>query len=254
VTATDERQIPARQVPRRRLVRKVAVEVAVVFAFVVFYKAGRLLSGKDRDQAFDNARTLLDVERWLHLPREQSLQDLVLRSDVVTQFCNVFYAQVSFPATLGGLLWLLLFRPRAYPWGKWAFMIASTASLFVFYFWPMAPPRMLPELGFVDTGALFGQSAYGSPTADKISNQFAAMPSLHCGWALIIAVVFIVSGRTRWRWLWVLHPLTTFLVVAATSNHYWLDGVVGWAICGAALWGARGLYRRVDPPSEGFTA
>jgi hypothetical protein len=219
----------------RPRIRKVLLEIAVVFAFVVFYKAVRLLGGHDRGEAFRHAHDVVDLEHRLHLPHEQSLQHLVRHSDWVTQFCNVFYAQVSFPATLGGLLWLLLLRPRAYPWAKWSFIVASTVALPLMIFYPLAPPRMLPELGFIDTGALFGQSAYGNPTADRISNQFAAMPSLHCGWALIIATVFFASGRTRWRWLWWLHPAMTFLVVAATSNHYWLDGVVGWALCGGAL-------------------
>jgi hypothetical protein len=228
----------------------VPVEVLVVFAFVVFYKAGRLLGGHDESHAFRNAHDIVDLERWLHLPTEQHLSTFILHNDAVTRVVNFFYAQVSFPATLGGLLWLLVFRPRAYPWAKWAFFAASTLALPIFFFYPLAPPRMLPELGFIDTGALFGQSAYGNPAADKISNQFAAMPSLHCGWALIIAVVFLASGRTRWRWLWVLHPAVTFLVVAATSNHYWLDGIVGFALCGSCLWFTRGLFRRpAEPPS-----
>jgi hypothetical protein len=66
---------------------------------------------------------------------------------------------------------------------------------------------------------------YGPPTTDHLSNQFAAMPSLHFGWALMVAVGLIAATRSRWRWLWLLHPLTTLTVIVGTANHYWLDSV-----------------------------
>jgi membrane-associated phospholipid phosphatase len=78
----------------------------------------------------------------------------------------------------------------------------------------------------VDTGALFGPSVYGSPEARTLSNQYAAMPSLHVGWALVLAIVLIAATRTRWRWLWLAHPILTASVVVLTGNHYWLDILV----------------------------
>jgi hypothetical protein len=89
---------------------------------------------------------------------------------------------------------------------------------------PLAPPRMMQ--GWVDTGALYGHSVYGPATGDGITNQFAAMPSLHVGWAFLISAFLIRSSRRRWRWAWAVHPLLTFAVVVVTANHYWLDGLV----------------------------
>jgi hypothetical protein len=101
---------------------------------------------------------------------------------------------------------------------------------------------MLPQLGWVDTGIKFGQSVYG-PTSDSgMANQFAAMPSLHVGWAAMVAIAMIMVTRSRWRWLWIAHPVVTFAVVVLTANHYWLDGLVALtllACCLPILLGAR---------------
>ena len=89
---------------------------------------------------------------------------------------------------------------------------------------------MLPRLGFVDTGLRFGQSVYGPRGHDHLANEFAAMPSLHVGWAVLLAVAVIVTFRTPWRWLAVVHPVVTALVVVVTANHFWLDGLAGTAL------------------------
>jgi hypothetical protein len=89
---------------------------------------------------------------------------------------------------------------------------------------PLAPPRMLTDVGFIDTAAAYGPSVYGPPASDSLANQYAAMPSLHVGWAVLVAAGLIAATRSRWRWLWLLHPIVTALVVAGTGNHYWIDG------------------------------
>ena len=76
---------------------------------------------------------------------------------------------------------------------------------------PVTPPRLLTSLGMVDTGHAGGMSIYQAPVLGSMSNEYAAMPSLHVGWALLIAVVLIAACRTRWRWLWLLHPLATLV-------------------------------------------
>ena len=104
-----------------------------------------------------------------------------------------------------------------------------------------------PTLGFVDTGALFGPNVYGPPEGGSIANQFAAMPSLHIGWATLVAIGLIVATRSRWRWLWLAHPIITILVVVGTANHWWLDGIVALVLLAGALAVSVGLDRvRVD--------
>ena len=108
----------------------------------------------------------------------------------------------------------------------------TAAALAVHLLFPLAPPRMLTDVGMVDTGRLFGPAVYGSPTADTLTNQYAAMPSLHVAWALAVAIALIGATTGRWRWLWLAHPALTLLVVVVTGNHYWLDAIVATALLG----------------------
>jgi hypothetical protein len=89
---------------------------------------------------------------------------------------------------------------------------------------------MLPHLGFVDTLAEYGPRIYSTDPRRSVANQFAAMPSLHFGWALIAAWCVAGTVRNRWtRLLWV-HPFLTLVAITATANHYWLDSIVAGAI------------------------
>jgi uncharacterized membrane protein len=97
--------------------------------------------------------------------------------------------------------------------------------------YPLAPPRMVPGLGFVDTVAQFGPTVYssGSVTADE-ANRLAAMPSLHAGWALLVAIAVVSASRHPWRWWVMLHPALMTLTIIATANHWWLDAVFGFSL------------------------
>jgi hypothetical protein len=106
---------------------------------------------------------------------------------------------------------------------------------------------MVPAFGLVDTGRLVGPSPYGDVDTQGLANQFAAMPSLHVGWALVIAVGLITVGRGRRRWLWLAHPAATLFVVVSTANHYWLDGIVAVTLLAVALF----LIRAPAPGSLG---
>ena len=112
-------------------------------------------------------------------------------------------------------------------------MVLFTGVSLLIQFIPVAPPRMLTGTGLVDTAALYGQSVYGSLGID--ADQFSAMPSVHVGWALIVAIAVITASRSRWRWLAVLYPAVTTLVVVATANHFWLDGVAAAVLVVAAM-------------------
>jgi hypothetical protein len=111
----------------------------------------------------------------------------------------------------------------------------TAAALVLHLLFPLAPPRMLAATGLVDTARVYGPSVYGDPAADSLSNQFAAMPSLHFGWALMVAIGLIAATRSRWRWLWPAHPMLTLLVIVGTANHYWLDAMAAAALLGLAL-------------------
>ena len=210
-------------------------ELALVVALFLAYKLGRVLIQGHVATAFDNAARVMDLERALHLPQEVSLQRIVLPHETLMHVANSYYAYVHFPATIAFLLFMYLRRPTHYRWARRAMAGLTGAALLVHVLLPLAPPRMLASLGMVDTGRVFGPGVYGNVATDTMTNQYAAMPSLHFGWALAVAIGLISVTRGHWRWVWLLHPLATLAVVVVTGNHYWLDAVVAGGLLAVVL-------------------
>jgi hypothetical protein len=209
-------------------------EVALVAVLFLGYKAGRALAAGRVGLADANADRVWGFERWIRLPGEEAVQDFLLHSDVAVRVVNAFYAWVHFPAAAVFLVWLYLRRPADYVLGRRMLAAVTAAALVVHVVFPLAPPRLTSGLGFVDTAARLGPAVYGSPVTDKISNQYAAMPSLHVGWALVVALVLMRGTSSRWRLAWLAYPVTTILVVVGTANHYWLDAFAAAVLVGVA--------------------
>ncbi|WP_254909925.1 phosphatase PAP2 family protein [Micromonospora sp. NBS 11-29] len=185
--------------------------------------------------ALANGERIWWLERMLHLPDEALVQAPLLLHDLPVRMANCYYAYVHFPATVLCLVWLYLRRPAHYLRLRRALAVL-TAAAFVLHVWiPLAPPRLTALTHMVDTGRQYGPTVYGPPESDQLSNQYAAMPSLHVGWALAVAVALMAVTAGWRRWLWLAHPLITALVVVATGNHYWLDGVVAALLLGLIL-------------------
>ncbi|MFI6265347.1 phosphatase PAP2 family protein [Micromonospora sp. NPDC051006] len=210
-------------------------ELLIVAALFLAYKIGRLLVVGDLPTAYAHATHVWALERAWGLPDEATLQRSVLSHDGLVRAANRYYASVHFPATGALLLFTYLSRPALYRWARTLLAALSGVGFAIQALIPLAPPRLLSATGVLDTGRVVGPSAYGDPATDTLSNQYAAMPSLHVGWATVVAVVLIAAGRTRWRWLWLLHPLLTLAVVVITGNHYWLDAAAALALLGAIL-------------------
>jgi PAP2 superfamily len=215
---------PVRVRRRRSTAWRVGREILLLAILFGIYNLGRYISAKHAGSAFVHADEVLRFEHWLGLPRESSVQHAALGVPQLVRAANWYYAGVHFPLTAVVLLWLLIRRPAEYARARWALASLTGLALVGHLAFPLAPPRMMP--GFVDTGIVFGQSVYGPSTDSGVANQFAAMPSLHVGWAFLVAVILVRTTRSRWRWLWFAHPLVTFAVVVTTANHYWLDGLV----------------------------
>ncbi|WP_257005042.1 phosphatase PAP2 family protein [Streptomyces sp. Tue6028] len=211
-------------------------ELLLVVGLFVVYKVGRQLATGHTAEAFRNAGHVWDLERAVHLPGEGAVQGALLHSDTLVHLANTYYATVHFPATAAFLIWLYLRRPVHYVWARRILAAVTAAALVGHLAFPLAPPRLLDAAGLVDTGQVYGPTVYGAhPATDSMANQFAAMPSLHFGWALMVAIGLIAATRSRWRGLWLLHPLLTLLVIVGTANHYWLDSIVATALLGGAL-------------------
>ncbi len=217
---------------RRRLLRE-AVLLALLWGA---YSVGRLIAAQHTGHAFFHADEVWSVERGLQLPNEAHLQTWLLQWPLSIRAANSYYAWVHFPATVACLAWLFVRRPRHYLWFRRVLASITAAALMIHLIYPLAPPRMLPQHGFVDAGVRFGQSVYGPVAGSNgLANQFAAMPSLHVGWALAVALALAAATSGKLRVLWFAHPAITFVVVVVTANHFWLDGLVSATLVAVAV-------------------
>jgi hypothetical protein len=222
--------------PRNRGVRyalSFARETAVVLGLYALWQFAGTLSLLKVNGAVSRGRWIFHFERRLHLPSELSVQHLVLKSSLLTQSLNVFYATVHFPAMITFLIWMFVRHRDRYPQVRNTMVIVTGAALAIQLI-PVAPPRLTPGLGFVDTAALFHQSVYaavGTPGPDQLS----AMPSVHVAWSMLVALGVILFSTSRRRWWIVAHPIITVTAVVATGNHWWFDGIVAVQLIGVGI-------------------
>lgn len=255
-------------------------EVLLIGAFYMIYTFSRNRFGSARlgdskpTQAFDNARSLIRFEQALGLYHERAIQQFFLSSRWFIWLWNVFYGTFHFIVTIGLFVWMYL---RARPmFTKWRNAILATTALALvgFSLFPVMPPRLLDNtsryggaaieaernidpFGFHDTLVeVGGLWSFSSGTMSKLSNQYAAMPSLHCGWATWCALVGWRLTRRRWaRALLVIYPFLTLFCIVVTGNHYWIDGLGGLATLGIGfaighyfdVWNDARLARRSAP-------
>ncbi len=210
----------------------IAEETARVLVLYSLWQFSRAKAITKVAGAMENGRWLWRLEQSLHLPSELALQQAFFSHRLVMQFLNIYYATMHVPVMGGVLVWLFWrYRDRYVTVRNvLAMTIAGCVTIQLI---PLAPPRLLPDLGFVDAGLAYGQSVYGTG-GSGISNQLAAMPSQHYAWSFLAAIAIIQISRSRWRWLALLHPMLTALAVTVTANHWWLDGVVAAMVMGVA--------------------
>lgn len=217
-----------------RVVVAVGQVVLMVGLWMVYLLGRHLFEGSER-VAHAHADDVWSLERTLRLPSEARLQDWVLNSDAAVRVVNAIYQYVHFPVMFGTLVLLYVRRRDVYRWFRNVAILTTGLALVGHITYPLAPPRLEPGLGMVDTGREFGQSTYSGKPGTGFTNQLAAMPSMHVAWAALIAIAVIVCLRSRWRWLAPLYAVTILIVVVVTGNHYWLDGIVGLALLAIAM-------------------
>jgi membrane-associated phospholipid phosphatase len=218
---------------RRLLLGRGPRELASVLLVTLAYFLTRgLVRGREAD-AFRHANELLQLERLLHIDWERPIQALALSQGWLLDFVNQYYLVGHLPVLIGVALWLFFWRPQSYSWFRNAFILSAIIGLIIYVWLPMAPPRFLP--GFTDTMKLYGFDVDGS-AAGPFYNPYAAMPSLHTGWAILAGVAIFANTRHWWgKLLGVLLPALMVLSVIMTGNHYILDAVVGAAVTALAL-------------------
>jgi hypothetical protein len=251
-------------------------EALIVSVFYAIYSWTRNQFGSNKiaadgvpEQAFTNAERVIHLQRWLGLYHEESIQEVFLPYHGFIQFWNTFYGTAHFFVTVA--VFVLLFVKRRDVFPQWRNTLAAMTALAIigFAWFPLMPPRLLDEpcpaqvetefggacipsdlrgengFGFVDTLAEYGGPwSFDSETVASISNQYAAMPSLHIGWATWCAIAVWPLLRRRWMKVGVLlYPLVTLFTIVVTANHYWIDGVGGLIVFGVGSLIGWGLHR-----------
>ena len=231
--------------------------VLQVALFVGAYYAYRLVRGLVDGRAgaaFENARTLLDIERSMGLFFEPGLQDWTERHAWLMDSANWIYVNSHFTLTTAFLIWLYVKRNEAFCFVRNMFMVSMAIALVGYVVFPTAPPRFMPEWGFTDSVT----QAVGEATAKGASllyNPYAAVPSMHVAFALMIAVPGVMLVRSRAaKAFWVAYPLVVTFTVVATANHWWLDAVLGALTAGASAWAAKAVLERARPQTWAFRA
>ncbi len=221
---------------RSRLGYRFLCELALLSSLFVAYKAVRLAAADRVAQALQHGYEVMHLEQALGIFTETGLQRLALRSEPLIRFLNQYYLLAHFTVTAVFLFWLFLRQPEPYKRVRGILITMTMFGLAIHVAYPLAPPRMYGSFGFVDTARLFGPSSYGKGSVfGGVANQFAAMPSLHFGWAVLVAWGVLKFARSRSRWLAVVHPVLTLAAIVLTANHYWLDAIIAMVIFGLAL-------------------
>ena len=190
------------------------------------YNVGRVIATGRVASADDNALAIVRFQQMLPLPDEAAMQAWALGVRHFVGLADRYYL-VHFPVTIAVLVYLYVRRRDVYYWAKRALVLATGAAMVIHIVWPVTPPRLLEASGMVDTGQRTGTSVYGGGPFAGLANEYAAMPSLHVGWALLLAIVLMTITPRPWRFLWLLHPLLTTITVVVTANHYLVDAAAG---------------------------
>jgi membrane-associated phospholipid phosphatase len=209
------------------LLRQIAILVSVDLAYTFV----RGIADGERAVAIVHGQQVIDFERSTHTFFEPSLQAFFLPAQAVIDFANQVYLNAQFSIALGFLVWLYLFHNQSYYFVRNMFVVSMGLALVGYGLFPTAPPRMYPEFGFVDTLNAFAGVNHDSALAKSFINPYAAVPSMHCAFAMMIGCTGVMVCRHWWSkaW-WAFWPLLVSWVTIVTANHYWVDAALGWLV------------------------
>jgi hypothetical protein len=255
VTKVPRMVPPPRPKPRIPLWTREVLFVAVLY---VAYEISRGLHNGGLHAATRNGSDILRWERAWDIDPEHFLTHLIAHLTVLAVLASYFYSVMHYVITPVVLVWMYRRHKESYGHARTVLAFGTILGLLGFYFVPTAPPRMLPHGGVTDVLLKFSQYGWWGDDGSvprglgSLTNQFAAMPSLHVGWALWCGVLIWRHASHTWlRRLGATYPVLTTVVVVATGNHYLIDALAGVAVMGLALLltiGFEGLVHRITGP------
>ena len=204
------------------------IEFTLMATLFLMYVATRGIAAGRESVAFGHARSVMHLEQRTGLFREMGIQTWVLTEPFVTRFLNFIYAYTHMAALIMFLVWVFFFHHDRYARFRNTFLVILMGGLVIYIVYPLAPPRLFPYTGFVDTLKLYSGINYDQPSVAMLYNPFAAMPSLHVGFALYVGIGLIRVGKQLLYWvIGILYPFLMAAAVVATANHYILDALAG---------------------------
>lgn len=230
-------------------------QVGLLLLVDLAYETVRGVADGQRAVAFANGRQVIDFEQATHTFFEPGLQAFFLKLDWLVDFANQVYMNSQFAVVLGFFFWLYFFRNEAFYFVRNMFVVSMGLALVGYTLYPTAPPRLLPEYGFVDTINDFSNVNHDSALVKVFINPYAAVPSMHCAFALMVGLTAARLSR-RWytRTLWALWPAMVIWVVIVTGNHYWVDAALGGLVAAVSALVASRLLARARPEAWSWRA
>jgi len=202
-------------------------ELSLFISFLIFYKISRYIAIGDAETAFENARKLIEFEKLLGIFTEPFLQGYFLSKISLIKFLNTFYMYVHIPATVMFFVWLFKKHNDKYYWIRNGFIAANCISIIFFIFYPCAPPRMLPQYGFVDTLLEVSNVNLYTGFFAGFFNQYAAVPFMLFGNSFLIAISFVLYVKKSYKWVVLFYPIFVLWVIVITANHFYLVAILG---------------------------
>ena len=231
------------------------VQLSLFVVADILYETVRGVAESNPAVAFSNARTIVDLEQSTGLFFEQGLQAWAMGQRVLIDVANFMYVNSHFVMTTGALVWLYLRHNDRFYFVRNMFMVAMGLALVGYVLMPTAPPRFFPELGFVDTIAYYVNVKHDSGLVALFFNPYAAVPSMHVAFALMVAVPAMLVVRNRVaKVLWGAYPLMVTFVVLVTGNHWFMDAVAGAFVAGTSALVAKHVLSRIWPAAWSWSA
>ena len=210
------------------------------------YRLVRGLADGRAGAAFENARHIIGLEQGMGLFVEPAVHAWAGAHAWVIDAASWTYVNSHFTITTVTLAYVYLRRNERFYFMRNMFMVAMGIALVGYVLFPTAPPRFMPEWGFADSVADF--TGVRADSSNVLFNPYAAVPSMHVAFALMLGVPMARMVRRRWaQLLWRVYPLAVCFVVVATANHWWFDAFLGAVTAGAAALAAMGVFARVRP-------
>jgi hypothetical protein len=215
-------------IAERGAYRDAAELVLVAIAFLLYFIVRANVIDRP-DLALENARQVVDLEKALGIYAEAAWQDAIIGHELIVRFFNFVYFWLDFPLIAALGLWMYFRRRPHYTFTRDAILFSGALALIAYHLFPVAPPRLLPEAGLLDTLQLYNSASYQAQSTEFFVNPYAALPSLHVGWAVLVAlgVTLAMPGNRFVLSLALAHVVAQSTSTVFTGNHYFLDWAGG---------------------------